>query len=212
MKKIRIIILFFVLIMIRKEEVFAKATREEIIEAKEAYRDYLDELTEDAEERGYTLDYNKFALIDINNDKIPEFVYALYDSEHIKICTYSNGSVNEIISTGLGTTMKIYPNKKLIRMKGVHCGQFYDYYYKFNGKESILLTEKEGDECINVITGKTKKTIKPNVYSPYLYKINGKKVSKNKYEKYLKKKTKGAKKKNLKMLDINDYNLERYLN
>ena len=214
MKKFKIILILAVLcICVKENTVYAKVTKEKIANAKMAYSGYLVFLLEDAEERGYDVSelYIKFGLIDVNKDNIPELVYALYDSEHIHVCTYKNGNVIEVTSTGLGTTLKIYPNRKLIRMKGVHCGQFYDYYYKFDGREAVLLTEKVGDECINVITGEQKKNIKANTYSPYLYKINGNKVSKSKYQKYIKKITKGAKQEKIKLYDCNAENIEKYL-
>ena len=74
---------------------------------------------------------------------------------------------------------------------------------KFDGKKAKLVATKEGHEVYNAITVKEKSASAMGSFAPYLYKVNGKKVSAKKYNSYIKSlkgKAKKVKQSNIKLV------------
>lgn len=154
----------------------------------------------------------KFALIDLNKDGIKEMVMTSDGGYHAEILAYVKGKVkivgNSFASAG---TDKYYPNKKIYYTAILHMGDVIYTHYKFNGKTMKAVAEKHGSDYINLKTGKPKKSSEMSTFAPYKYTVNGKKVSKKKYQSYVKKLLKGAKSQKLKWHKNTKANRSRYL-
>ena len=137
--------------------------------------------------------YLDFAIVNLNKDSIPELIISGDGWYHSNIYTYVNGKLRRI-AEGYAGKYEFYPSKGVIYSETYHTGTFESQYYKFDGKKSKIVATKEGDDTYNILTGKKKKNIVDFDYSPYLYKINGKKVSAKKYNAYVKKLKGNAKK------------------
>lgn len=124
---------------------------------------------------------SKFAVADVNGDGVKELLSQ--DSLYI----YKSGKVVEA-AYGIGFRYSLYPNKNYI---------FYNQQYDTSGAEGYYRLTKKGklkELAYNERTGN-------DFLAEYgvcekekhIYRVNGKKVSKKKYNAYVKKLTKNAK-------------------
>lgn len=134
----------------------------------------------------------KFALLDINQDKVPELIFTPDDGYHVDIVAYIKGKAKSV-GSGFSGEQKYYPKKHIYFSHTTHTGADSYTYYKFTGNKMKAVAEKYGDCEYNAVTGKKKKIGSVITFAPYLYKVRGKKVSKKKYQAYVKKLLSGAK-------------------
>jgi hypothetical protein len=120
----------------------------------------------------------EFILLDINKDGIPELIFTQDSGYHVEIFAYVDGKVKSV-GRGFAGTQEYYPNKKIYHSTTAH-GNYNEEYYKFNGKKMKELAHIEGTDIVE---------------ETYVYYIGKKKVSKAKFESYVKTLLKGAKKK-----------------
>lgn len=160
--------------------------------AKLAYAKKMKELSRTTEEYSNW----EFALIDLNKDGIPEMAITHDEGYHLTIYSYVNGKVKDV-GAGFSGEQKYYPNKKLYYSVTGHSGYVYMAYYRFNGRRMVKLAYIEGDIFIGE--------------KSYTYYIGDKKVSKTKWEKYVRKLKKGAKEEKLKYHKNTSLNREKYL-
>ena len=141
----------------------------------------------------------KYAFYDINNDGKKEMI--AYDSTNPYskgyIYQYKNKKVSRIKcisnfqpSRNIDTLdIYIYKKKKVIKTGALSAQTNNNYYYKYKRGKYVLVAES-GENYEN---------------NTSYYKVNGKKVSKEKFKKYVKKLVKGAKKKKASTLNWYEY-------
>ena len=134
----------------------------------------------------------KFALLDINRDKVPELIFTPDDGYHVDIISYIKGKAKPV-GGGFSGYQRYYPKKHIYFSNTTHTGDDVHTYYKFTGNKMKPLAEKYGNCGINAVTGKKKKNSNLDGFAPYRYTVRGKKVSKKKYQTYVKKLVSGAK-------------------
>lgn len=158
--------------------------------ALKAYADFL----EDSE-------YEKFALADINRDGVKE-LFIGEDDWQSTLFIYKSGKVEEA-DWNWGITY--YPNKNYIVFQKVGLCDDYTKYYRLSKKgKMIVLAEKIGE--VRFVDGKL-----DNRKVKYTYKLKGKKATKKKYNSYVKKLKKNAKKLKLKFHENTYENRSKYL-
>lgn len=179
-------------------------------EAKEAYKNLLERGADywigwhtTLNEYDEDYDIDKFALIDMDKNGVPELVVTGDNMYHSYFYAYVNGKV-KLIGGGFSGYVKFYPNKKLIISKVMHMGCTSITYYKFNGKKLVKKAESVTNDVYNSRTGKL-------IKHKHKYYKKGKKVKKAKYKSYVKKLKRHAKKKKLNFYKASDYNYYRYL-
>lgn len=139
----------------------------------------------------------QFAVIDINEDGIPEMVYSEDNFYHTSFVAYVNNEI-KILDEGFSGEQKYYPGKCLYySYTGGHSFTFYKYY-KFTGKKLKSVAEKKCEDML----------ANPPVFE---YRINGKKVTQRKYKNYTSKLLVGAKEVKLKPHKNTALNRKRYL-
>lgn len=118
----------------------------------------------------------EFAIIDLNQDGIPEMLYTCDDKYHIDTLCYVNGRVKKIYNRA-SSNYEYYPNKSLCYVAWAHGGYFEFIYCKFTGKKMKVLADEYG-ELLDA--------------EPRKYTVNGKKSSYKHYKVYVKKLMKGV--------------------
>lgn len=159
--------------------------------ALKAYADFL----EDSE-------YEKFALADINRDGVKELF--VEDSWKGGDCLYiyKSGKVDLVDDFNWSWDVAYYPNKNYIVAERVGVYDDYTAHYRLSKKGKItMLAEKSG--VVNFENGNRK--------VKYTYKLKGKKVTKKKYNSYVKKLKKNAKRLKLKYHENTYENRSKYL-
>ena len=156
----------------------------------DAFKKYLPKVYAQVKKDSY-LPFSKvkYAFFDINNDGKNEMI--AYDSSNPYskgyIYQYKNKKVSRIKcisnfqpSRNIDTLdIYIYKKKKVIKTGALSAQTNNNYYYKYKRGKYVLVAESgENSESETAY-----------------YKVNGKKVNKSKYKKYVKKLVKGAKKK-----------------
>lgn len=155
-----------------------------------------------------------FALIDLNGDRIPEFLASQDDGYHMDIYAYVNGKAKRV-GEGFAGGRIYYPNIYTYYSWTIHTGAYDREYYRFNGKKMIQVCSKHGSSEYNAITGK-KKTIKEveqakDEFAPYLYKVNGKKTTKAKYDETVRHIKKRGRKAKIIVHKATKQNIRKYL-
>ena len=181
---------------------------------EKALKSYLKELKSYCKALHGRLSSYKFALIDLNGDKIPEFLYSQDDGYHLSICAYINGKAKKV-GYGFSGGRVYYPNIHIYSTFTCHTGENSITYYRFDGKKMIEVCSKYGHDEYNAITGK-KKTYEEivnakDVYAPYLYKVNGKRTTKAKYNRVVKGIKKKGKKAKIVVHKATKKNIRKYL-
>lgn len=153
----------------------------------------------------------RFALIDLNQDRVPELVVTSDGGYHLALFAYHKGKTDSLWSDS-GADMKFYPNKHLFFSHHNNHGVDAFQYGEFNGKELKWRALKSGSMDYNAVTGKPKTKIDDkNPYAPYRYEVNGKKTTKAAYQSKVKSLVRGAKEKKLQWHDNNASNRKKYL-
>jgi len=152
----------------------------------------------------------KFALIDINRDKIPELIFTSDDGYHVSIAAYIKGRAKSV-GGGFSGYQKYYPKKHIYFSQTTHTGDDVYTYYRFTGKKMKAIAEKYGNDTYNAVTGKKKTKSELGKFTPYRYTVNGKIVSKKKYNAYVRKVLSGAKSVSPKWHRNTKRNRKRYL-
>lgn len=134
----------------------------------------------------------KFALMDINQDRVPELIFTPDDGYHVEIVAYINKKA-KCVGSGFSGYQKYYLKKHIFLSQTTHTGTDIYTYYKFTGKKMKTVAEKYGDDTYNAVTGKIKSKQMLGKFAPYKYTVNGKAVSKKKYNTYIKKLLSGVK-------------------
>ena len=161
--------------------------------AKAAYQEYLTPYV------GF-VDQVRFAILDINNDKVPELITATGTAFSYNIYSYTGGKV-KYLATSQNGKISIYPNKKLVFISNVGNGGYSSReFMKFDGKKMVPLAVKTRQATDYTLT-KFKTT----------YTVKGKKATKSKYNTYIKRLKKGAKKKKPTFHIVTTNNLKKYL-
>lgn len=158
---------------------------------------------------GLDIGTEKFALLDINQDGVSELIFTP-DGSRFQIVTYINGKLKGF-GPGFSDKRKFFPNKHIVYSQIMRMGDDVYTYYKFTGNKMKIVAEKYGCDYMNAVTGKKKKNPTGYSFAPYAYKVNGKKVSKKKYQAYVKKLLFGTKKAKLKWHKNNATNRKRFL-
>ena len=160
------------------------------------------------------MDSCTFALIDLNGDKIPEFLCSQDDGYHLAIYAYVNGKA-KWVGEGFSGGRTYYPNLHIYYTWTYHDAAHDKDYYRFNGKKMVSVCSKHGSDEFNVLTGKRKSTEEiltaKDVYAPYLYKVNGKKTTKAKYEEMVRQIKKKGKKAKIIKHKATKKNIRKYL-
>lgn len=108
-------------------------------------------------------DYEKirYDLVYLNNDNIPELMYALNTSHArgVDICTYQNGKVYSLSEHGSYGSITYYPKKGYIWEEDMHMGYETEvmevmqgvtmqevYFFSYNDPEASMTTTTEYDE------------------------------------------------------------------
>lgn len=135
----------------------------------------------------------KFALIDINQDGIPELLFTPDDGYHLDIVSFVNGKA-KCVGSGFSGDEKYYPGKHIYYSRTTHEGNDSYTYCNFTGRKMKVIAEKYGNIFYNVVTGKMKPASQQGKsFAPYVYRVNGKKVSAKKYKTYVNKLLSGVK-------------------
>lgn len=139
-----------------------------------------------------------YAFADIDGDKVDELItmpgfgyltYAVYD--------YKNGTVKRVSTIGHGSYVYYYPKKKLLYSECAHMGYMWTTYYKYsNGKYKVVA------QVMKDYTDRSYEAAKPKSSKYY---VNGKKVTKAKYNKFVKSLKKGDKAKKTSSLKWKKY-------
>lgn len=149
----------------------------------------------------YSTKNMKFSLIDIDDDKTPELIVYCGDAFGAegpeRVYTYKKGKVTCIYASSNCDTVEIvYPSKKLFVNGGGRMSTVWKYYQVYkNG----VVTQKAG-EWLNFRTKKI-----------HRYFVDGKNVTKSVYTKTIKKLTKGAVAKKIKLCSNTRANRNKYL-
>ena len=195
-KKIRIVLLLFMLILICCIPVSANAMS---AANKKAHRAFTSQLKKD--KRMYCDSIRpklKYAYADIDGDKVDELITvpgfgAIYQS----IYDYKNGKIRNVAGVGQGSFTKYYPKKKVIYVnKSGHMGVLCDYYWKSVKGVYRITAYAKYDYGRRSYSQKPEKTT---------YYVNNKVVSKKNYNAYIKRITKGEKGKTFKSLKWKKY-------
>ena len=169
-----------------------------------AFTKYLPKVSAQLKKDSY-LPYSsvKYAFFDINNDGKKEmlaydsmnpyskgYIYQYKNKKVTRIKCVSNFQPNRNIS---GIEIKIYKKKKMFKTGAVSESTSGQYYYKYKRGKYVLVAESG-----------TKSDFETGNDIKY-YKVNGKKVSKSKFKKYVKILVKGAKAKKASTLNWYEY-------
>lgn len=194
---------------------YAKVSKERVHKAYEKKIKKIDKEWKKKYKGWYANGANYFAYHDLNKDGIDEcfVVYSGSDKgsmtsnggTEVAIYTYYNGKVRKLVysRTGGGGNwggIYFYKNRKYIDFHERGGWTFDADTYKAIKKGKLVSVGKSEAELDNEKYNETGEQI-------WNYKINGKKVSKKKYEAYQKTK---ASKKELKMYKITNSNLKKY--
>lgn len=191
-KKLIIMVLTFMLAVVGFSGTEAQAASKKT-KALRAYADYIVEN-----------DYKQFALADINGDGVKElFLKFGYEDE---LYVYKSGKVVRIDDFNYAWGVTYYPNKNYIFTQRVGIFDDTTVYYRLTKKGKIkALAGKYGSVSIedgDIVNGRKVK---------YTYRVNGKKVTKKKYNAYVKKLKKNSKKLKLKYRENTYKNRKKYL-
>lgn len=164
---------------------------------KEVRSAYLKQVKKDKKEYKSNNEKISYAFKDLNGDGIDELItYPGYGFCTEIIYTYNKGKVKEIANVGQGDFSKFYKKNKVLYCERGHMDVYNDEYYKFKGKKLIRKAYRleivEWDNGANPVT-------------TYEYYINDNNVSKDRYEKYVKKLTKGDKAQSLSKIKWKTY-------
>ncbi len=145
----------------------------------------------------------KFIIKDIDGNKVPELILncdaATATEGYERIYTYSNGAVKELLVASYGY-FRIYPKKHVVTIGMARSGTYFDGWYKISKGKVKLVAYREGKDSFT--NGNYK-------IFYYEYEVNGKKATKKKYTKTIKKlKTKEMKKN---YIDNTKANRNKYL-
>jgi len=136
-----------------------------------------------------------FYVQDVDGDKIPELIMFFSASSHVSLCTYKNGKVKSLVEAKYG--LDIYPKKHVVMWTYATGNNPCDYWYKIsNGKAKLVAYKSK-----HLVDWSSQR------YSEK-YKINRKKVSKKKYNRYIKK---IGKKSNYTVIENTKVNRDQYL-
>lgn len=95
------------------------------------------------------------------------------------IYTYENGEILYIAHEKYGSSIKIYPKESVFILESGHMDHYYQTYHRLHGKKCKIIAEKKWQiHYLNRTGTKTRTT--------YAYKKKGKKVSKTKFQNYVK--------------------------
>jgi len=121
------------------------------------------------------------AFLDINNDGIKEMiVYPGYGYDTYDVYTFYKGKVKRLVSVGQAyESIKIYPSTKTLYFSGGHMGYYNNTFYKVTSSKATVVAKK---------TWQQDEGPKYN----YKYVVKGMKVSKAKYDKFVKSLKKGS--------------------
>lgn len=171
----------------------AKRVYAKILSSEKAAESVLDMFTSSA------ITTYQFALIDLNKDGVQELVFTPDDGYHVNVVAYVNGKAR-CVGGGFAGGESYYPNKHIFVSSTWHMGNYVSYY-KFNGKEMKEVASKYNERADMV-----------EYQDDYTYQVNGKTVTKSKYESCINKLMKGAKKQELKWHKNTVTNRKKYLN
>lgn len=168
----------------------AKSSGSKSAKAKKAYRSFLSGT-------GFTWGYSsrmdeaanpstyRFALADINGDRVPELfvenMSTYYAAGYARVYSYQKGKV-KLALTFSAPPERIYTRGHVLYYRDQHTGSYWGRYFKLSKGE---LKYKAGWSGTDMPSGKFH-------YSGYT--VNGKSVSRAKYNKYVKKLLKNSKK------------------
>ena len=145
--------------------------------------------------------YDKFALADINRDGVKElFICDESGMMSDQLYVYKSGKVVKVDDYSWAWGIGFYSNKKYIYAERV--GMFDDIiaYYRLNSNGKIIeLARRSGEVTFN-----------GNRKVKYTYIVKGKEVTKKKYNSYVKKLKKKAKKLELKYHENTSKNRKKY--
>lgn len=163
-----VVVLSFMLVMSIPANAFAVSNAEK---AKKAYNSWIG-----------SNDFNDTKIIDIDEDGIPELLAWTFGGSWIYKYNKNNGKVVQLATLNTGSFIGIYynTNKHTVSLTSHGSGWTYYYFYKIKGMKA----KKVGSY----------KTEKDYEKYEYVFKINGKKVSSNKFGKKLDKKLKNYEK------------------
>jgi len=149
-----------------------------------------------------SVSYDEFSLADINYDGIKELF--ICDEDKLisdQLYVYKAGKVIKVDDYNWSWDVDYYPNKKYIYAERVGIFDDDKGYYRLNSKGKIIeLARKTGH-----VTFDGDRKVK------YTYTLKGKKVTKKKYNAYVKKLKKNAKKLKLNYYKNTSDNRGRYL-
>lgn len=163
----------------------------------EALKAYKNELLKTKSKIGHGK-ATSFFIKDVDGDKVPELIMYFSSSSQVYLCTYKNNHVQCLVEAKYG--LNIY-NKNHIVMWSYETGDNpCDYWYKISKGKAKLVAYKSQNIYWN--SGVR--------YTNQYFEVNGKKVKKKEYDKYVKK-IKGKKLK-YSMIKNTKENLNKYLN
>lgn len=149
--------------------------------AKKAYKKFLSQSKIKWSDMYFARDAFRFALVDINGDKVPELYvenWSAYGYQgQCALYAYVKGKVKEVYHFGNCQAMECYyPSKGVFVDSGGRMGYYPTYFVKFkaDGKTSTAITKMKAEEIVN---GKLK--TRTTYYSGSGYN-GGKKISKSK--------------------------------
>lgn len=186
--------MFLIIICITTTNVYAFEANSAKMKIRNAY---IKQVKKDKKEYKNNNEKISYAFKDLNGDGIDELItYPGYGFCTEKIYTYSKGKVKEIANVGQGDFSKFYKKNKVLYCERGHMDIYNSQYYKFKEKKLIrkayqLEIVEWGNDTDPIIM--------------YEYYINENNVSKDRYEKYVKKLIKGEKAQSLSKMKWKSY-------
>lgn len=166
---------------------------------KQARQAYARELWNGTLSENYFGDQAEYALFDINNDGVRELFATSDEGYHMGVYGYIDGEVKFITGCFSGY-YAIYPAKHMYFYDTAHSGSYFQEYQVYDGKTMRTVAERDGEDYV----------VNNEVKIKYKYNINGKRVSKLRYNKYVKALTKNAKKRTIKKwIKVNKSNIKK---
>lgn len=177
----------------------SEETEEGETENEQAHKAYIQALQEKDYDKTPELcmaDASCYAFYDIDGNGVDELIVC---DGYFAICffTYQDEKVLSspvvyLSHEKYGGRFRLYPEKKMIELpEGGHMDHYYGWFIRINGTKAKCVAEK--DWTVHFLSDTETKTT-------YKYKISGKRVTKEKYQKYVReiKATKMVKRKDLK--------------